>query len=223
MTELVQPTGSRTPLTKERVLDAAIELADRDGIDGLSMRRLGQELGVEAMALYRHVRDKEDLLDGAVEAVIAGIETPPPSDDWKRSMRDLALASRRHMLSHPWAPALIVKRTTVGPATLRHIDLVLGILSGAGFSIDMAHHALHVLGSRVFGFTQDPFNDATDADADAAQSAAFARSIATSLPHVAELAVAASHDGTLGGCDDDVEFAFGLDLVLDGLERLRAG
>jgi AcrR family transcriptional regulator len=217
--------ATRQPLTKERVLAAAIDLADREGIDALSMRRLGQSLGVEAMALYRHVRDKDDLLDGVVEAVIAGIDMPPEDtdrEDWRADMRALAIASRQQMLRHPWAPPLLVRRTTVGPATLRHVDTVLGILARAGFSMEMAHHALHVLGSRVFGFTQDPFDESTEADADPAQSAAFAAAIAPALPHVAELALAASHDGALGGCDDDVEFAFGLDLILDGLERRRS-
>jgi AcrR family transcriptional regulator len=217
--------ATRQPLTKDRVLAAAIELADREGIDALSMRRLGQSLGVEAMALYRHVRDKDDLLDGVVEAVVAGIDLPPKdadrAKDWRADMRTLAIDSRQQMLRHPWAPPLLVRRTTVGPATLRHVDTVLGILSRAGFSIEMAHHALHVLGSRVFGFTQDPFDESTDADADPAQSAAFAAAIAPTLPHVAELAMAATHGGALGGCDDDVEFAFGLDLILDGLERQR--
>ena len=222
-------TYGRQPLTKDRVLEAAVALADRDGIDAVSMRRLGQELGVEAMAMYRHVRDKNDLLAGIVESVIG--EMPIPSSaredrtavesDWRASMRELALGARTVMLRHPWAPAVLVGRTEVGPATLRQVDAVLGILAGAGFPLETAHHALHVLGSRVFGFTQDPFDESTDAEADPAQSAAFARAIAGTFPHVAELAVAATHGGALGGCDDEFEFRFGLDLILDGLDRQR--
>jgi hypothetical protein len=123
------------------------------------------------------------------------------------------------MLRHPWAPAVIVTRPDVGPATLRHIDHVLRLLEAGGFSLDMAHHALHVLGSRVFGFTQDPFNDTTDVRPDAATAAAIAQALSVTYPNVGKLAAAATHDGGLGGCDDDFEFAFGLDLILDGLER----
>jgi AcrR family transcriptional regulator len=218
----IEPIATpRTPLTKDRVLRAGVELADREGIDAVSMRRLGQELGVEAMALYRHVRDKDALLDGMIETVVGEIARPAPSPDWRASMRALALASRDVMLRHRWAPALLVSRPEIGPVTLGLVDAELGILAAGGFSIDQAHHALHVLGSRVFGFTQDPFNDAAQTEQDAAQSASFARAIAPTYPHVAELALAASHGGALGGCDDDFEFAFSLDLILDGLERAR--
>jgi AcrR family transcriptional regulator len=213
----------RPSLTRAGVLDAAVRLADRDGIDGLSMRRLGQELGVEAMALYRHVRNKDELLDAAVEAVIA--EIPPPetaTGDWKASVRTRAMAARLVMLRHPWAPPVIVGRSTVGPALLAHLDGVMGDLRAGGFSVPMAHHALHVLGSRVLGFTQDPFDDAADPRPDPATAAAQARALAVHYPNLGELALAVSHEGGLGGCDDDVEFAFGLDLILDGLDRRRS-
>ena len=222
MTETETGIEPRRPLTRERVLRGAVELADREGIDAVSMRRLGQSLGVEAMALYRHVRDKEAILDGLVEEVVGEIELPAPgSGDWRASMRDLALASRTVMLRHPWAPAVIVSRPQVGPATLRHIDTVLGILAGGGFTLEVAHHALHVLGSRVFGFTQDPFNDTADVRPDPATQVAQARALAAVYPNVGELAMAATHDGALGGCDDDFEFRFGLDLILDGLDASR--
>ena len=219
MTEAAPTTKPRAPLTKGRVLEAAVGLADRDGIDALSMRKLGQELGVEGMALYRHVRDKEAILDGLVDVVLSEIDAPDRADDWKTELRQLSLAARDVMLRHPWAPAVIVTRPDVGPATLRHIDHVLRLLEAAGFSLDMAHHALHVLGSRVFGFTQDPFNDTTDVRPDAATAAAIAQALSATYPNVGKLAAAATHDGGLGGCDDDFEFAFGLDLILDGLER----
>ena len=219
MTETVSTAPQRTPLTKERVLEAAVQLADRGGIDGLSMRKLGQALGVEGMALYRHVRDKEAILDGIVDTVMSEVVVPERAADWKIAMRELSVAARLVMLRHPWAPAVLVARPQVGPATLRHIDSVLAILDAGGFSIDMAHHALHVLGSRVFGFTQDPFNDANDVRPDPATAAAIAQALAVSYPSVGKLAAAATHDGGLGGCDDDFEFAFGLDLILDGLER----
>jgi hypothetical protein len=135
-------------------------------------------------------------------------------------MRELSMAARGVMLRHLWAPAVIVERKQVGPATLRHVDRVLGILLRGGFSIEMAHHALHVLGSRMLGFTQEPFEDATDPSSQPPPEV-IARAFA-GYPNVAELAMAARHDGALGGCDDDFEFSFGLDLVLDGLERRRA-
>jgi AcrR family transcriptional regulator len=223
VTEAAFSTERRAPLTRERVLRAAVELADRDGIEALSMRKLGQELGVEAMALYRHVRNKDDLLDGLVETVVGEIELPYPSRDWMAAMRALVMSSRQVMLSHPWAPRVIIDRPTVGPATLRHIDAVLGILSAGGFAIDMAHHALHVLGSRILGFTQDPFNDTEDVRPEPDVAVRRARELAAVFPHVGELALAATHEGALGGCDDDVEFAFGLDLILEGLEGKRTG
>jgi len=211
----------RTPLTRERVLQAAVELADRDGIENLSMRKLGQELGVDAMALYRHVRGKDDLLDGVVEVVIGEIERPEPGEDWKASLRELIMAARRVMLRHPWAPRILEDRGTAGPAALAHINAVLGTLLAGGFSMDTAHHALHVLSSRIFGFHQDLFDDSGRAP-DPETQAMVVRSLAVSYPSLAELAAAASHDGGLGACDDDVEFAFGLDLILGGLERARA-
>jgi AcrR family transcriptional regulator len=211
----------RAPLTRERVLQAAVELADRDGIEALSMRKLGKELGVEGMALYRHVRGKEELLDGIVDAVVGEIRAPRGGTDWKADMRALALSARQVMLRHPWAPRVVVDRQDIGPATLGHIDSVLGILSTGGFSIDMAHHALHVLGSRILGFTQDPFDDAADPPPDPETAARLARELGEHFPYLGELAAAVSHEGCLGGCDDDVEFEFGLDLILEGLERRR--
>ncbi len=223
MTEAIPAAERRAPLTRERVLRAAVDLADRGGIDALSMRRLGQELGVEAMALYRHVQNKDELLDGAVEVVIGEIEIQAADgEDWQASMRRQVLTARDVMLRHTWAPRVIVERPTVGPALLRYLESIMAILDQGGFSLDLAHHTLHVMGSRVLGFTQDPFDDSPDGQpADPAAAAAFAQTMAIQFPQLARLAVAASHDGALGGCDDDVEFAFGLDLILDGLERRR--
>jgi AcrR family transcriptional regulator len=222
-TEATSIAGRREPLTKDRVLRAAVELADRGGIEALSMRKLGQELGVEAMALYRHARNKDDILDGAIDAVIGEVELPGPAGDWQASMRTLALAARQVMLRHPWAPPVIVERPEIGPATLRHIHAMMEILRGAGFSLELAHHAIHVLGSRIFGFTQDPFDDSEDTRPDPETAARLARELGDHYPYLGELAAAVSHEGGLGGCDDDVEFEFGLDLILEGLERKRTG
>ena len=200
---------------------AAIDLADRGGVEALSMRKLGQELGVDAMALYRHVRGKDDLLDGVAEVIVGQIERPSADEDWKATLRELAMAARRVMLRHPWARQVLEERGTSGPAALAHIEAVLATLQAGGFSIEVAHHALHVLDSRVFGFNQALFEDSAPADPSPEVAAAMVRALA-GYPRIVELAQSVSHEGILGRCDDDVEFAFGLDLILDGLERLRA-
>jgi AcrR family transcriptional regulator len=212
----------RTPLNRERVLQAATDLADRDGLDALSMRRLGPELGVEAMALYRHVRDKDDLLDGLIDALVGQIETVRPDRDWKAALRKQAMTARRTLTRHPWARRVLEDRGTAGPATLDYIESVLAILHEGGFSVDLAHHALHVLGARILGFNQDIFEDSAPPDPSPPTDPIRAGLLVDRYPRVTELATSVSHDGVLGACDDDVEFAFGLDLVLEGLERRLA-
>lgn len=214
-------TEPRVPLSRERVLRAAIDLADRDGIEALSMRRLGQELGVDAMAIYRHVRDKDDLLDGVVEVVVGEIDRPAATDGWKATLRGQVMAARAVMLRHPWAPPVLEERGTAGPAALAQIDAVLGTMLAGGFSMELAHHALHALSSRIFGFHQDLFDDSGRAP-DPEAEAQMVAMLSVTFPALGELAKSASHEGGLGRCDDDVEFAFGLDLALDGLERLRS-
>jgi AcrR family transcriptional regulator len=212
-------TERRTPLTRERVLQTALDLADRDGLEALSMRRLGPELGVEAMALYRHVRDKDDLLDGLLEALVGQIEIVRPDRDWKAALREQSMTARRTLLRHPWARRLLEERGTAGSAMLDYIEGVLAILRAGGFTLDLAHHALHVLGARIFGFNQDIFEDSTPTDPSAPPDPIRSGLLADRYPRITELATSVSHDGVLGACDDDVEFAFGLDLVLEGLER----
>jgi AcrR family transcriptional regulator len=211
-------TEGRLPLSKERVLLAAVELADRGGIEALSMRKLGQELGVDAMALYRHVRNKDDLLDGIVEVIIGEIDRPPTSSDWKGALREQAMAARRVMLHHPWARRVLEERPKGGPTFLAYVESVLATLRAGGFSIDLAHHTLHVLGSRIFGFNQDLLEDKAQSVPSPEEAAILMRALAP-FPRVSEMAQSVSHDGVLGACDDEVEFAFGLDLILDGLER----
>jgi AcrR family transcriptional regulator len=223
--DAVTETGTtderRTPLSRDRVLGAAVDLADRGGYEGLSMRKLGQELGVDAMALYRHVRSKDDLLDGLVDVIIGQIERPSLPDDWKAALRAQAMGARGVMLRHPWARRVLEERGTGGPATLVHIETALATLHDGGFSIELAHHALHLLGSRLFGFPQDLFEESTPTDPPP-DPAVVARMMA-GYPRIIELATSVNHEGVLGACDDDVEFGFGLDLILDGLERLRPG
>ena len=231
--EVAQPDAarkSRPPLTRERVLRAAVELADERGIDALTMRSLGQELGVEAMSLYNHVSNKEDVLDGIVEVVVgevlaavAAIEPPDDAAEWQPVVRARILAARDVLLRHRWAPGVLESRTDMPPSLLGYYDSLLRLMRGGGFSLDLAHHALHALGSRALGFSQELFvTDDKDVDPDV--MALMLQQMAGRYPDLAELMRIVAHDdeSTLGsGCDDQFEFEFGLDVILDGLERLR--
>jgi len=202
------------------VVTAAIALADRDGIEAISMRRLAQELGIEAMSLYTHVRNKEDLLDGMVDAVIGMIPVGADAGEagWGTSLRRMALGARGVMLLHPWAPRTVETRAAPGPAGIAYVDGVLGILRRGGFSVAQAHHALHILGSRLLGFTQGHWDDAPPPGPEAAPT--LPDGFAAAFPYAAEMALAVTHGGALGPCDDDDEFEFALDFILDGLRRL---
>jgi AcrR family transcriptional regulator len=213
------------------VLRAAVELADERGIEALTMRNLGQDLGVEAMSLYNHVANKADILDGIVdvvggEVVAATAEIPPPASpaEWKGVLRRRILTAREVLLRHRWAPAVLESRTDIPPSLIAYYDSMLGEMRGAGFSLDLAHHALHAIGSRALGFTQELF--ATEDDLDPEIAGAMIRQMAGHYPHLADLMKIVAHDpdstlGRPGGCDDQFEFEFGLDLILEGLERLR--
>jgi AcrR family transcriptional regulator len=222
----------RLPVTKERVFRAAIAVADAGGIDALTMRKVADELEVEPMSLYYHVANKAAILDGVVEALVVEIEDAvgrldplPDTTDWKTALRRRILTARDVMLRHRWAPALFESRTDVGPAMMRYYDGVLGHLRQGKFSFELAHHALHVLGSRVLGFTQELF-ESEDGQADEENMAALEQ-MADQLPNITqmmrEIAPHADDDpeSTMGYCDDQVEFEFALDLILDGLERVR--
>jgi AcrR family transcriptional regulator len=210
----------RAPLSRERVLRAAIALADAGGIESLTMRKLGQELGVEAMSLYNHVANKDDILDGIVDLVFGEIEVPNVFDDWKVAMRRRGISVREVLVRHPWATSLMQSRTKPGPATLRHNDSVIGTLREAGFTIDMAAHAFSLLDGYIYGFALQQVNLPSRTSE---ESAELARNILEQLPadrypHMAEMIT----DYALKpGYDYAKEFEFGLDLILDGLERLR--
>jgi len=207
-----------TRLSREGIVAAAIELADRDGLAALSMRRLAQHLGVDAMSIYYHVRDKDTLLAAMADAVVAQIGYEPiKADKWDQQLRALIMAARQTMLSHPWAARVLEGRDQPTPAVLTHLERVLAIMRAGGCSVDLGHHAIHLLGSRILGFSQDLFDDDPDTSPPPEALAAWAET----MPHIVELATAVTHDGALGGCDDDGEFAFALDLLLDGLERRR--
>ena len=212
--------GPRGRLSRDRVLRAAVALADTGGIESLSMRKLGGELGVEAMSLYNHVANKVDLLDGMIDAVFAEIDLPPEGTDWRTAMRRRAISVRAVLARHPWAIGLMESRTTPGPATLRHHDAVIGTLRGAGFSIELAAHAYSALDSYLYGFALQepslPFQSPEET-AKVAQMI-MARFSSGQYPHLTEMTV---EHVLQPGYDYGDEFEFGLDLILDGLERAR--
>ena len=211
-------------LTRDKVLAAAIGIADREGLAAVSMRRVATELGVDPMSLYRHVGDKDGLVDAMTDAVVASIEPVPRTGAWADDARATMLAARAAMARHPWTADAIKGRPSPTPAALRHLDTFLGILRDGGFSVALTHHAIHVLGSRILGFSQDLYADDADVRADPAVEEAQARALGATFPRLGELALAVRHEGPLGGCDDDAEFAFALDVALEGLgRRLGAG
>ncbi len=212
----------RAPLSRDRVLRAAVALADDAGIESLSMRKLAEELGVVPMALYKHVAKKEELLDGMIDLVVGEIDPPVRGPDWKSAVRQRILSARRALLRHPWASRVLESRTNPTPMLLEYMDSMIGIFRAGGFSVDLTHHVMHAIGSRLLGFTQELFDDSRSVDPE--MQAIMLREMARKYPYVAEIAGAASHEGesVVGqGCDDQYEFEFALDLLLDGFERLR--
>jgi AcrR family transcriptional regulator len=210
----------RHPLSRQRVLRAAVALADEGGIGSLSMRRLAQELGVEAMSLYHHVANKDDILDGLVDVVFGEIDLPSGEAGWRAAMRRRAISIREALLRHPWAVGLMESRPTPGSPTLRHHDAVLGILRNGGFSVEMAAHAFSVLDSYIYGFAMQeanlPFHTAEELEAVA--ETIFGDLPAGEYPYLTELTV---EHVMKPGYDYGNEYVFGLDLILEGLDRAR--
>jgi AcrR family transcriptional regulator len=210
---------ARAPLSRERVLAAAVGLADEIGIEALSMRKLGEALGVEAMSLYNHVAHKDDLLDGMIDAVFAEIDLPSADAGWRAAMRQRAISVRAVLRRHRWAIGLMESRTSPGPATLAHHDAVIGVLRAGGFTVAQTAHAFSALDSYIYGFALQekglPF-EGPEQTADVA-AAMFADFPADRYPHFVELA---TQHVLQPGYDYGDEFEFGLDLILDGLERL---
>jgi len=205
---------TRRPLSRERVLRAAVALADRGGIEALTMRRLGQELGVEAMSLYKHVANKDDVLDGIVDLVVGDIDVPPAGTPWRDAMRARAVSAHAVLLAHPWAALQIMSRFSIGPGMTRYLDATLGRLREGGFSVEGALDAWHTLDSHIYGFTLQELGLPFEA-AEAPQVSAdvLGTLSAEEFPYVVEVI---SHVMRHGRVED---FEFGLDLVLDGLER----
>jgi AcrR family transcriptional regulator len=208
---------SRAPLTKERVLAKAITIADRRGIAVLSMRKLAEELKVEAMSLYHHFANKDQILAGMIDAVFAEIELPRAAD-WKTAMRRRAISAREVLSRHRWAVGLMDSPRNPGMATLRHHDAVIGALRGGGFTITMAAHAFSLLDSYIYGFVLQeqslPFSNAEEMEAVAGE---ILEHLPTEeLPYFSEMVEHALEPGYAY----TKEFGFGLDLILDALERL---
>jgi AcrR family transcriptional regulator len=213
---------AREPLSRERVLRAAVAIADEHGVAALSMRKLAHELHVVPMALYKHVAGKDELLDGMIDVVVGEIDPPMDGAAWKTAVRERILSARRALLRHPWASGVMESRTEPTPTVLAYMDSMIAMFRGGGFSIDLTHHVMHAMGSRLMGFTQELFNDQTDTDAE--MEAEMYEAMAGAFPSIAELYRAVTHDdaSVVGpGCDDQFEFEFALDLLLDGIERLK--
>jgi AcrR family transcriptional regulator len=213
-----EDSSPRPPLTTDRVLRAAVELADREGLGALTMRRLGAELGVEAMSLYKHVANKEAILDGVVELIVGQIEIPSQDTPWKQAMRMRAVSARGVLASHTWAIGLLETRGSMGQATMRYLDAILGNLRSAGFTIQNAVHAFWLLDSYVYGHviqetTLAPGRTAPPGTESAA--AVLEQATTAEYPHLAELA-----EHALGSdYRVDQEFQYGLDLILNALEQ----
>lgn len=210
--------ASRAPLTRDRVLRAAMAIADETGIESLSMRLLGRRLGVEAMSLYNHVAHKDDLLDGIVDLVVEEIAIPSPGGDWQSAMRKRAASALLAFRRHPWASALLDSRVSSGPARLRYLDAMIGTLLGAGFSVELAAHAFSVVDSFIYGFARQRLNMASsDGGSDRQRAEAFQAAMPPGgYPNLALFAESAAEKGY----DEEADFAFGLDLILDGLARV---
>lgn len=206
---------SKGNLSKEAVLRAAIALADKEGLEALSMRKIGQELGVEAMSLYNYVANKGDLLDGMADFIVSEFDLPSNETDWRESLRRSAISAHKVLWSHPWACGLNVSRPSVGPAALRYIDSVMGALRGAKFPIQLTHNALHAIFSHIYGFTLQELGIKSGIESlDPRTAAVLFQQMADEYPHIAEIALGAHHD-------HEVEFVFVLDLILEGLEQIR--
>ncbi|QOR71774.1 TetR/AcrR family transcriptional regulator C-terminal domain-containing protein [Ruania alkalisoli] len=223
---------ARAPLSRDRVLSAALRIADVDGLPAVTMRRVAGDLEVEAMSLYHHVRNKEELLDGLVESVVGEVLTEvglaeaaasPASEDWHASLRRRCLIARTVMVRHSWAPGLIGSRPTIPAPLYLYFEEILAVLVGGGFTYHLAHQALHSLGSMALGFAQELFNPAdSGGQVDEGAAEADLAAMAERLPHLTTMVAAELHDhdeDPLGWCDSQREFEFTLDLLLDGLAR----
>ncbi len=213
-------TSTRKPLSTARVLQAAVDLADKGGLEAFSMRALAQELGVVPMALYKHVANKEELLDGMVDIVFGEIEPPSADLDWRSAMRRRAISTRAALKRHSWAVGMMESRRP-GPANLQNHNAVMGCLRKAGFPFKLAIHAYSLQDAYIYGFALQERDTGFETPNSAGKAArSRAQTIASALenyPYLAEIATKLPHSGY----DNAAEFAWGLELILEGLERLR--
>ena len=210
---------TRPSLNRERILQAAVELVDQQGLDALTMRRLGTELGVEAMSLYKHVANKDEILDGMLEFVVGEIAIPDNDAPWRESMRQRAISARSVLTRHSWAIGLLEARGARGPTALGYVDAVLGNLRSAGFAIDDAAHAFWLLDSYVYGHVIQETSMAVGNSLEGIESTRPQAPVdAEDHPHLAEL----QQRARTSEYSFDGEFEFGLEVVLDGLERLTS-
>jgi AcrR family transcriptional regulator len=213
-------SGTRPRLNRERVLRAAVEVADSGGITSLTIRSLAEALGVKPMSVYHHVANKEEIIDGIVDLVFGEFALPEPGGDWRQEMRRRALSVRAVLRVHPWAIPLLQSRTSPGVATLTHLDAVIGTLRQGGFSIEMTAHAYALLDSYIYGFALSeaslPING-PETVAEVAESMSMLELFSTgAFPHLVEFS---TEHIMKPGYDFGEEFEVGLDLVLDGLAR----
>jgi AcrR family transcriptional regulator len=209
----------RLPLSRERILGAALELVDEHGIASLTMRGLGQALGFEAMSLYNHVANKDDVLDGILDLVLAESEPPAPDGEWDVAIRLSAVSVHRALVRHPWSCTLLMSPGHIRPARLRYMDQLLGRLRAAGFSAETTYNAYHVLDGYIFGFSLWETSHSYTAEEMSSFEATFSETItADALPHLHEHAEQHFSDGPHREAS---AFELGLDLIVDGLEKLR--
>jgi AcrR family transcriptional regulator len=221
MTTRTRQPARRAPLSRELVLQTALRLADQGGLESLSMRKLGQELGVEAMALYYHLANKDEVLDGIVDLVFGEIETPSVGPDWRTAMRRRGISLRDVLLRHRWAIGLMESRRNPGPANLGHHDAMIGSLRSAGFDMAMAAHAYSLLDSYIYGFALTKMNLPFDTTTDIAE---MAETMLEPFPpgEYPSLSAFITEHAMKPGYDYADEFEIGLDIVLDGIQRMVA-
>lgn len=209
---------SALPLSRDRILKTAIQFADNNGIEALSMRKLAQQLGVKAMSLYNHVANKDNLIDGMVDIVVGKIDVPELGSDWKQAMRQRAFSAHQVLLCHPWATMAIVSRVNVGPAMLRYIDATLGCLVEAGFSFEMADHVWNAIDSHIYGFTLQKLNFPFEEVEYAEVAKQYVSMLpAETYPYLNKL----THHVIDGQHDGIHDFKFGLELLLNSLDSYR--
>jgi AcrR family transcriptional regulator len=207
----------RVPLTGERVLRAAMSIADERGVGGVTMRAVATRLGVEAMSLYNHVKDKDAILDGMVDLVVDEIDLPTDTDDWREAMRCRAVSARQAFSRHPWAPVLMDSRQTSGPARLRYFDWILGTLVAAGFSLEAAARCFSVLDSYIYGFGMQQFSVTSgDVSPEEAAEAMLLAVPAVDYPLLHTMILMTMD----AGYDAEADFTFGLEVILAGLGQV---